>query len=660
MDAADSIDDFAEYLAECDEHLAIARGILLTLEASPDRIESSQLNELFRNFHTIKGLSGMVGVGDAEELAHQVESYLGAIRNQSVTSTEQGVDLMLASVHKLEEVIGARRDRKSPPDINPLVERIADLHAGFHSESQPPIPVADRTVATALTAAKQAQLEAAVASGARIWKVIFTPSTELAGKGISVNTIRDRLQTLGEIVHAEPAVVPGAGIRFSFLVASTSETFVEDIKTEGLKATLYQPPQIVGDRVTDLPRSGKSLGSVSLVRVDLGKLDELMRTVGELVITRSRLQNGLGRVSGLLPAREARELEETSLTMERLLRELREGVMRVRLVPVRDAFARMRLVVRDLARSAGKEIELHLTGEGTEVDKFVVERVSDPLIHLVRNAVSHGLENSAERLAAGKSPQGHLHLRAEAAGGAITIEVEDDGRGVDAQRILEHARSAGLVPSDRATDAVNVLDLICTPGFSTQPIADRVSGRGVGMDVVRRTIEDLGGTLTMATRLGLGTKFTARLPLTLAIADALIVEVAGQAFAIPQAAIREVIEVRSELTTTFENNELVRHHDGVLPLLRLGDVFGSARSTNEFPALVVGETGKLVALGVDRLLGLREIVVRRLADPLVQSPGLAGATELGDGRAVLILDAASLARHARTRHRSNERAGELT
>ena len=322
--------------------------------------------------------------------------------------------------------------------------------------------------------------------------------------------------------------------------------------------------------------------------------------------------------------------------------------MRVRLVPVRDVFARMRLVVRDLARETGLGLDLHLVGEDTEIDKFVVERLADPLLHLVRNAVAHGIEPPAERAAAGKPPCGRLDLRAAAAGGAAVIEVEDDGRGIDAERVLARARAAGLAPPGGWADPSAALDLICTPGFSTRDATDRVSGRGVGMDVVRRAVEELGGTLDLASRPGRGTRFTVRLPLTLAIADALIVAVGAQTYAAPQTAVREVLLVEPGAVTTLENNELLRHHGGVLPLLRLSDLFGTPRPAAP-TALIVGEGRHAVAVAVDRVLGLREVVVRRLSDPLVQVPGLAGATELGDGRPVLILDPVGLARYARTR-----------
>jgi two-component system, chemotaxis family, sensor kinase CheA len=646
-DAISVSDDFPEYVAECDEHFAIARGILLPLESSAGEINPARLDELFRNFHTIKGLSGMVGIEEAQELAHEVESFLVAVRKQSSPLNGDGIDLVLTAIQKLEEIIAAHRDGRAPPETDQLIARISQLH--FEPVKNPRrlnLPEPD-PAGVGLPRSKRIQLEAAMGRGESAWRVMFTPSPELAARGISVNSVRERLQAAGEIIHAEPAVVPGGGIRFSFVVASKSADFRDAFDADGSVVSSFQLPTDSSETGSHPSPLHTSLASATLVRVDLGRLDDLMRSVGELVITRSRLESGLGRVQGLLPPRDSRELEETCQAMERHLRELREGVMRVRLVPVRDAFARMRLVVRELSRTSGKDVRLILIGEETEIDKFVVERVADPLLHLVRNAVSHGVEMPGERVAVGKPAQAQLHLRAVAGGGAITIGVEDDGRGIDTERIFARARAAGIVAADALADPSAVLDLICMPGFSTQESADRASGRGVGMDVVRRTIEQLGGTLAMSTQLGVGTRFTARMPVTLAIADALIIEVGGQAFAIPQTAVREVVQVGPDLITKLERNELLRHHGGVLPLLRLADVFGGARKVGEFPALIIGETGNTIALAADRLLGLREIVVRRLVDSLVQVPGLAGATELGDGRAILILDATSLARYAR-------------
>jgi two-component system chemotaxis sensor kinase CheA len=425
-------------------------------------------------------------------------------------------------------------------------------------------------------------------------------------------------------------------------VTSPAEDFAEALAGEGIAVEPVTP-----EAPTPAGASAAPLASPNLVRVDLDRLDDLIQTVGELVVTRARLDNGLGRVAASLPPAEWRQLQETSQVMERQLRVLREGVMRVRMVPVRDIFARMRFVVRDLARESQQEIDLGLTGEGTEIDKHVVERLADPLLHLVRNAVSHGLEPAAVRVAAGKPPTGRIDLRASTAGGVVVIEVEDDGCGIDVERAYAHAEAAGFVPPGAHPDPAGLLDLLCTPGFSTRETADRVSGRGVGMDVVRRAVEELGGTLELDTRRGSGTRFTVRVPLTLAIADALIVAVGGQTYAALQASVREVVLVEPGAVTALERNELLRHQRIVLPLLRLSDLFNTKRSTGAVPALVVGEGGQAVALAVDRVIGLREIVVRPMADPLLQVPGLAGATELGDGRAVLILDAVGLSRHAR-------------
>ena len=651
-DAIDPSNDLPEYVAECDEHLSAARRTLLDLEADPARLGRDQLDALFRAFHSLKGLSGMVGVREAEQLAHHLETYLGAVRKGHVPLTPAGVEALLDGVQAIESVIAARRDGRPPPPADALVARFAGLVPPA-PETRPlasePDAAEPAPVESPLPPDKRARLDAALRHGARAWRVRFVPSAERAAAGVTVNTVRDRLQAAGEIIHAEPAVLPGGGIAFTFLVAAPGDQFPTELAADGLAV---EPYQAAGLPAGPAGPTAAPLTPTSLVRVDLGRLDDLMRTVGELVITRARLDNGLGRVAAALPARERRELEETSRTMERQLRELRDGVMRVRLVPVRDVFGRMRLVVRDLARDAGKDIDLHLAGEETEVDKFVVERLADPLLHLVRNAVSHGLEPPAERVAAGKPARGRLDLRAAAAGGAIRIEVEDDGRGIDPERVFARARAAGLVAPDAPADPAAILDLICTPGFSTRETPDRASGRGVGMDVVRRAVEELGGSLSLSTRPGAGTRFTARLPLTLAIADALILRVAGGTYAVPQAAVREVIQVDPGTTVRLENNELVRHHGGILPLVRLSDVLGGDRPAGPFPALVAGEGGGSVALGADRVLGLREIVVRPLADPLVQVPGLAGATELGDGRPVLIIDPVGLARYARARRRA--------
>jgi two-component system chemotaxis sensor kinase CheA len=329
--------------------------------------------------------------------------------------------------------------------------------------------------------------------------------------------------------------------------------------------------------------------------------------------------------------------------MGRQLSDLRESVMRVRMVQIGEIFERMTFVVRDLARESGKKIIVQLSGGETEIDKFLVEQMMDPLMHLVRNAVSHGLETVAEREARGKRSEGVLSLSAMTVGERIVIKIADDGRGIDRHQVLTRARARGISQGNSEIDDEALLDLICTPGFSTRDEADRESGRGVGMDVVKKATEDLGGRMSLATTVGEGTTFTIELPLTLAIAEALIVSVNGQRFAVPQSAVREVLEVESASTRVLENNEIISYRGKVLPLLRLARVFemNYQRATN-FHVLVLGEETNAVGLAVDRILGQREIVVRAIKDPLAQSKGIAGATELGDQRVVLILDITAL------------------
>jgi two-component system chemotaxis sensor kinase CheA len=320
--------------------------------------------------------------------------------------------------------------------------------------------------------------------------------------------------------------------------------------------------------------------------------------------------------------------------------------MRVRLVPVGEIFERLPFVVRDLAREYGKKIRLSLTGQGTEIDKYLVERLKDPLLHLVRNAISHGIEPPDERVAKGKTAEGQISLRASTEGELVIIEVKDDGRGVDPERVVAQAREQNLtVPENPSLGAL--LDILCIPGFSTRNEADRGAGRGVGMSAVKSALNQLGGELSLASEAGKGTTFTLRLPLTLAIADALIVSAGGQRFAMPQALIQEITTTTASQIRRMERNELIVYRNGVLPLIRLGGLFGlPEESRDERPVLVIGTGSNSVGIVTDRVIGQREIVVRTIDDPLLKVPAISGATELGDGRAVLILDANSLVQAA--------------
>jgi two-component system chemotaxis sensor kinase CheA len=620
-----------DYYAECDEHLVSIRRSLVKLEeeVNEQTVDRALLDNLFRSFHTLKGISGMVGLTAAEQLAHHLESYLRELREGSLRLSEPGFEALVAGVSLLEDVINARRNDQPLPSIEEIVARVQNVAADSLSTTAERLSKPDETEEN------------------QRWEIEFTPTAELAERGVNVNSVRSRLQEIGQLVQAKP-VVKGAGeIVFQFIVVTEAGTkALAGLEADGLT---FKPAPIEPAPRTKESQTVPTIAPATVVRVDLDRLDELMRIIGELVISRTRLEDQVADLKRSTPASVWRPLQETTLSIGRQLRDLRESVMRVRMVQIGEAFERMSFVVRDLARESGKKVIVQFSGGETEIDKFLVERMMDPLMHLVRNAVSHGLETVAEREAQDKRPEGLLTLEAATAGERIIIKIADDGRGIDRNLVIARARSIGVDAGDAGRDDAALLELICSPGLSTRDEANRESGRGVGMDVVKKAIEELGGRMSLATKMGQGTSFTLELPLTIAIAEALIVSVNGQRFAVPQSAVREVFEVESTSTRVLENNEIISYRGKVLPLLRLARVFEmNYQRDTRFHVLVLGEETNAVGLAVDRILGQREIVVRAIKDPLAQSRGIAGATELGDQRVVLILDISALRQLALT------------
>jgi len=368
----------------------------------------------------------------------------------------------------------------------------------------------------------------------------------------------------------------------------------------------------------------------------------LMRITGELVIQRSRLDAQLARLNGNGGHGDLRGVQEVSGGLGRSLKELREAIMRVRLIPVAEIFARMPFVVRDLSRQTQKKVRLQLGGQETEVDKYLIERLKDPLLHLVRNAFSHGVETPAERAAASKPEDATIELAASTVGDSVIVEVRDDGRGINPNAIAQRARKLGLeVPETLDNEAL--LKILCSSGFSTREDVDLTSGRGVGMAVVQATVRELGGNLSLDTEEGRGTRFTIRLPLTLAIAETFIVEAAGQTCAVPQSFVREILHQREADIQTVNGIEMISYREGVLPVVRLANLFRLTGAPKpKLCLLVIASDRGSVGLLTEQVIGQREVVVSALQDPLIQVPGISGATELGDGKPVLILDGAAL------------------
>jgi two-component system chemotaxis sensor kinase CheA len=653
-----SFSDFLDdYYAECDEHLMGARRLLLALETSIGRgpVNRGVLDELFRHFHSLKGISGMVELRAAEQLAHHLEDYLRVLRAGEAAPTRDGLDALFSGTQTLEQVIAARRAQMPLPPIDAIGSRIAQLIAKDAPTGAAPLPLVDAASPAAL--------------GAQRWQVSFIPSQELMARGIRVDTIRQRLASAGEILSAAPRVTPDGAIAFDFaFTGRVDPATVAAWQRDGVQMAPADegsavPPSEIADPLpleTDSPASPAILAPSHVVRVDLTRLDELMRNVGDLVISRARLGETLGRVERRLAPGEWRSIQENVLAVDRQVRTLREGIMRVRLVPVSEIFRRMPFVVRDLAGETGKRVRLELKGQSTEIDKFLIERMMDPVLHLVRNAISHGIETADERIATGKRPEGTIVLSAVSAGDVVRIEIADDGRGVDAQAVIARARAVGLPVPAGPPDAATLLSLICAPGFSTRDQSDRASGRGVGMSVVKSAVDELSGAVYLESEPGVGTTFILDLPVTLAITDALIARAGGDTFAVPQGGVREVIEVATSAMLQVERNEMIAYRGGALPIVRLSQLFGISQTTSDrLHVFVVGSGSGALGIAVDRIIGQREIVVRTITDPLVRVAGIAGATDLGDGHVVLILDPAVLARQMRDRPTRTYTAGGL-
>lgn len=666
------------FLEEADQHLQNITARLLKIEhelsssISPESLRAD-LNEIFRSFHTLKGLAGMVGLTQAAELSHSLESILRDIQKDHTALTPSALECLISGSKTLAQIVETLRDPSIPmPDIQPHLQSIQNLLPGrerkevleteptsvlghkAETASQPssdalePMLAELPTEVRALLQKEHTALKKALQDGLHLSLAIFTPSSERAQQGINVNHVRSQLTALGNLLIAAP-LIDQQGIRFAFVLASEKPVdqmtfpWLNWLPLGSAVLTLEASPSQSVQAPEELPADTTERmlrPSVSSMRVDINRMDELMYLIGELVITRSRLSDILPSLAGASPDALER-LKETSERMERQLRDLRQAMMRVRLVPLKEIFGRMPLAVRDLARTSGKQVNLIMEGENTEIDKALVERLLDPLLHLVRNAITHGIEQPQERRAAGKPESGTILLRGYPEADRVVIEISDDGRGVDLKAVAEKAHSLGWLTDRTEIDADQALEIICRPGFSTRGDADVGAGRGVGMNVVAETVSAIGGSLQLKTEAGTGTTFILRLPLTLAIIDALIVSCSGERFAVPQGMVNEVFELEeTKIAHLAAGGEIIPYRHSSLPILRLARLFHlpEPTQTSRPLGLLIGEGTQQFALVVDRVLGLREAVVRTISDPLIAQPGVGGATELGDGSVILILN----------------------
>lgn len=638
-----------EFLVETNENLDQLDQDLIALEREPDSREL--LGSIFRTIHTVKGTTGFLGFGRLEDLSHAAENLLSDLRDGRLQLTSARTDVLLEVVDAIRGLLGAIEEtgQEDERDLRDLITRIEALqHAD--AEASTPAPAAEapappapaRSPAPAPTPAKK--------------KLVVPPPPDFATPAPAVSAAAapaaeippPPVDASAAVADAVPAPVAASAPAADTIPLPTAGT------RPAAEETHAAGPEAVHDGRHAADRS---------VRVDVDLLDRIMRQVGELVLARNQ-------ISSHAALSEDVGLHQTVQRLSMIVSELQEGVMKTRMQPVEQLWSKLPRVVRDLSSQFHKQVRLEMDGGDTELDRSLLEAVKDPLTHLVRNAIDHGLETPEQRAAAGKNPTGILALRAYHEGGQVVLEVADDGAGIDPARIGARAVERNIITAAElaASSEREIVDLIFRPGFSTAEVVTNVSGRGVGMDVVRTNVERIGGTVDLLSTPGGGTTFRVKIPLTLAIVPALLVGCAGQRYAIPQANLLEMVQVRADDQHALERIEgalVYRLRGKLLPLVHLSEILavaparGAAGDPEEARAtsiVVVQADDLLLGVVVDDVFGTEEIVVKPLGQHVKHIPVFAGATILGDGSVALILDVIGLAAAAQVQEVSRNLA----
>ncbi|MCG5051335.1 MAG: chemotaxis protein CheA [Myxococcales bacterium] len=644
------------FLEECQEHLLALESGLLALESQPGDDES--INAVFRAAHSIKGGALAMGLEEIGTFTHVLESVLDLMREHQLDATASVIDVLLPAKDVVASLVAAASagvEARKDETYTTTFERLRGL-----LDTTAPTPSAPVAVPVLVSAPHETR-----------YRVVFSPGPELYRQGLDPLLVLDELQSLCTSYEVrctfdEP---PELGLvdpecnyatwqldiaserplseledPFAFCGGATfaaAEPPAGDAAPQGLETRGGSTPS---SRPTTALRTSPERGSeASTIRVPTAKIDRLIDAVGELITAKSMLKDIVANFN----PEDLPRLEAAVRDLERNTRELQEGVMGVRMVPVSSLFQRFPRMVRDLASSLGKQVSLRTYGGDTELDKTVIDLIVDPLTHLVRNALDHGVEPPAERVAAGKNPQAELALGASHVAGSVEIIVEDDGRGLQSSRILSKAIERGLVSPGQQLAEEDVHALIFAPGFSTADGITDVSGRGVGMDVVKRNVETLNGSIRLESLPGRGTRFVVTLPLTLAILDGLCVTAGDELYVLPLLSVLQSFRAESHLAwRVMARDEVVLFQGQTLPLVRLGALFDADPPRDEQHVglvVVVEQGGRRFALLVDEVRGQIQVVMKNLETHYQPVPGVMGATILGNGRVALVIDVAGLA-----------------
>jgi two-component system chemotaxis sensor kinase CheA len=639
------------FFEESFEGLDVMESGLLNLQRGGNA-DRDAINAIFRAAHSIKGGSGTFGFAEVAKFTHVLETLLDQMRDGRRAVTPETVNLLLQSVDVLREMLAAVRAK-------------ASIDAGRTGETQARLEAMLAGRSAIKASAPDPRLTTFDSTG---WLIRFRPKPHLFKTGNDPVRILRELAALGTLdIETDCSALPDLDVfdpetsYLGWLIklqapvarAAVSEVFawVEDdaeLTIEPLAVETAVAQRQGGERRAGEDRRAGGSDSSS-IRVDTAKVDGLINMVGELVIT----QNILQQIGERFDVSKLGQLHKTLADLERNTRELQESVMRIRMLPISFAFNRFPRLVHDVSQKLGKQVELKMAGEGTELDKTVLEKIVDPLVHLVRNSLDHGIETPERRLAVGKPESGRLTLAACHKGGNIEIEIADDGAGLNRDKILRKAQERGLVKASDHLSDEQIDELIFLPGFSTADQVSDLSGRGVGMDVVRKNIGSLGGQVEIQSTPGQGSRFTVRLPLTLAIVEGQSAAVGNEFYIVPLVSIVVSLQVKPEQVNRMAGRgEVFRFRDEVLPVIRLYEIFGSQPRTKDLHAgllIVVEGDGRRAGLFVDELLGQQQVVIKSLEANYKRVEGVSGATILGDGSVALILDIPGLIRIAHQR-----------
>lgn len=671
------------FLEESREHLQTLNRCLLDLEHDPGNL--SVLDEIFRSAHTIKGMSATMGFTTIAELTHEMENVLDLLRKAQITANDDITDTLFKCVDTLEQLVEkVSSGSDTQIDIKPLLNKLTALAKGETNHVS--VPEAVKSSASCASNLDFSDTEAKVISsaqqqGMRAYEVQVWLREGCLLKSARAYMVVNALEELGEVIKSIPSAedLEKENFDLSFQVVVVTGAEPEKIEQTALSisevetvtvllcnlpesnaiikqqspvsasvATLIEPksPKIEEKEKQQQSTANNSVADKKIkggqsVRVDIEKLDTLLNLVGELVINKTRLEQ-IGLTHRLT------DLVETIEQMDRVTTDLQAVVMKVRMVPVGQVFNRFPRMVRDLSRDLNKEVNLIIQGEETELDRTVIDEIGDPLVHLLRNAIDHGIEDPAGRQAKGKNPVGEIRLIARHEGNNVIIIVEDDGKGINPDVIKQKALQKGLITQQEADkiDSSEAVRLVFLPGFSTAETVTDVSGRGVGMDAVKTKIESLGGMVDVETKVNEGSRFKIRLPLTLAIIQALLVKVCEEIYAIPLGSIDSTINIKPSDIKTIQSQEVILLRGQIIPIVRLVNVLNvpeTCQHLQEDLFVVIVHLGEHRAgIVVDTLIGQQEIVIKSLGKLLAGIKVIAGATILGNGQVALILDVGSL------------------